>query len=184
MLVVARLFNQTSGASGGTEPEGSFTTSPIRLLDDTYEWTIGATEGGAGGTPMLLKFQWTTGRFGELTNGPNLAAYGDGNSQTGVDTPQWHEDEPSTTGPGTQWGVRYVADLGPDSLTGSPDGSTTAPTEGDEWLLGATRVFYLLVPRTASINRDNTSTYEIYRASDNKTLARANIRIKLNRDST
>ena len=169
----------------GAPTQGDFTRSPIRLLAATYDWEIGATEGGPAGTDVRLKFKFTPGSRGELTHGPDLVVYGDGNTQTGMDPPQWHEDEPNAdAGLDGFYSVRYKADLGVDALTGSPSGDTTPPSNGETWALDEVEAFSLRSPRTANDVKTNASIYEIFETTSGILKARATITLIIRRAAT
>ena len=159
---------------------GSFTLSPIRLLDNDllHLFVAGTTNSFGVGFRMNTAGFSGTLSFGN-SNPPFLY------DETITDHPQWHEDEPNTTNPEAALYEVAILELleEPGDLPLEWPAANGDPVIGEYHDMGSVR--HLILPSSAGDPVGFLRTFEcvmsIRRISDLELLAQANIRFTVQR---
>ena len=90
-----------------------------------------------------------------------------------ADRPQWHVDEPAAAD-ASDYMIKFIEDLGPDALDGSPDGPVP-PTPGKTWRMNLQRDFTMTRSGAGAIKTNNSIFEFVLFADPTTVMARATI---------
>lgn len=160
------LIGKAVGGFGTAGGGGSFTISPIRLIDSISSFDIPQGDNRKAGVIF------TSG--GSLKYGDNFApAY---TNDFVLTTPQWHETAPNFS---TEFeaAILEIIDEPADSLIHWPD-AFSSPVLGQYWSIGSTphAVMQTLTNDPVNSTRTFEAIFAIRRASDAKAMAQAVIK--------